>query len=152
MRTAIQPLEQKRFQQTDSLRRSKRRRWLPIPSVNSEWQRSLESSYTGNGRPQLASDSRLQKLSFTVDRTVRVKAWAARGERLFDLRKQPFSGNGAIALRRAGDGFEITAARPAGLDRPWARGSAAPPEATSAAVRTQPRDATPRADDLEAGD
>jgi competence protein ComEC len=62
-------------------------------------------------------------------------------------------GNGAIALRRNGDGFEIRAARPAGQDRPWARGSAALEEtAAAAAMRSQPRDATPRADDLEAGD
>ncbi|ROZ76452.1 transglutaminase-like domain-containing protein [Ramlibacter sp. WS9] len=33
------------------------RLWLPIPSVNSEWQRSLESGYTSNGRAQLASDT-----------------------------------------------------------------------------------------------
>src|SRR4051812_32264250 len=62
-------------------------------------------------------------------------------------------GNGAIALRENGDGFEIRAARPAGQDRPWARGSAALEEtAAAAAMRSQPRDATPRADDLEAGD
>jgi competence protein ComEC len=61
-------------------------------------------------------------------------------------------GNGAIALRWNGDGFEITAARPAGQDRPWAHGSVAPQETPSSAVRSQPRDATPRADDLEAGD
>ena len=61
-------------------------------------------------------------------------------------------GNGAIALRRSGEGFEITAARPAGLDRPWARGSVAPLESAAPAARPQPRDATPRAEDLEAGD
>jgi competence protein ComEC len=61
-------------------------------------------------------------------------------------------GNGAIALRRNDDGFEITAARPAGHNRPWARGSAAPQETVTPAVRSQPRDATPRVDDLEAGD
>ncbi len=33
------------------------RLWLPIPSVNSDWQRSLESSYSSNGRAQLASDT-----------------------------------------------------------------------------------------------
>jgi competence protein ComEC len=60
-------------------------------------------------------------------------------------------GSGAIALRRSGDGFEITAARPRGLDRPWARGMAEP-LVSAPAVRTQPRDATPRAEDLEAGD
>jgi competence protein ComEC len=61
-------------------------------------------------------------------------------------------GNGAIALRWNGDGFDITAARPGGQDRPWARGSATTEAAAAPAVRSQPRDATPRADDLEAGD
>ena len=61
-------------------------------------------------------------------------------------------GNGAIALRRNGDGFAITAARPAGQDRPWARGSIMLEEAVAPAARQQPRDATPRANDLEAGD
>jgi competence protein ComEC len=61
-------------------------------------------------------------------------------------------GNGAMALRRSGDGFEITAARPRGLDRPWARGLAEPLESGAPAARTQPRDATPRTEDLEAGD
>ena len=61
-------------------------------------------------------------------------------------------GSGAIALRRNGEGFEITAARPAGQDRPWARGSAMPEETAAPAARPQPRDATPRAEDLEAGD
>jgi competence protein ComEC len=61
-------------------------------------------------------------------------------------------GTGAIALRRSGEGFEITAARPAGLDRPWARGSIVPLETAAPASRPQPRDATPRAEDLEAGD
>jgi competence protein ComEC len=61
-------------------------------------------------------------------------------------------GNGAMALRHDGEGFEITAARPAGLDRPWARGSVAPLESATPAARLQPRDATPRAEDMEAGD
>jgi competence protein ComEC len=61
-------------------------------------------------------------------------------------------GNGAIALRWNGDGFEITAARPAGQDRPWARASDTPQAIAAPAVRSQPRDATPRAEDLEAGD
>ena len=33
------------------------RLWLPIPSVNAEWQRSLESSFAGNGRARIASDA-----------------------------------------------------------------------------------------------
>jgi competence protein ComEC len=61
-------------------------------------------------------------------------------------------GNGAITLRWIGEGFEIKAARPAGLDRPWARGAAVPDEAATPVTQPQPRDATPRAEDLEAGD
>jgi competence protein ComEC len=61
---------------------------------------------------------------------------------------------GAMALRRKGEGWEITAARPAGQDRPWARGVATTEETTTAAARQQTptRDATPRPEDLEAGD
>jgi len=51
-------------------------------------------------------------------------------------------GNGAIALRRNGEGFAISGARPAGQDRPWARGSTLLEETAAAAVRSQPRDAT----------
>jgi transglutaminase-like putative cysteine protease len=32
--------------------------WLPIPSVNTEWQKSLESGFSSNGKAQLASDSK----------------------------------------------------------------------------------------------
>jgi transglutaminase-like putative cysteine protease len=31
--------------------------WLPIPSVNSDWQKSLESSFTSNGAAQLTADA-----------------------------------------------------------------------------------------------
>ena len=31
--------------------------WLPIPSVNSDWQKSLESNYSSNGKTQLVTDS-----------------------------------------------------------------------------------------------
>ena len=61
-------------------------------------------------------------------------------------------GSGAVALRRNGEGFEITAARPTGQDRPWARATAIADDATPPATRPQPRDATPRVEDLEAGD
>jgi competence protein ComEC len=65
--------------------------------------------------------------------------------------------NGALALRRSGQDWDTTAARPNGNDRPWApaqrfsadRGIAA--GGTPARVPQQ-RDATPRDDDLEPGD
>jgi competence protein ComEC len=62
---------------------------------------------------------------------------------------------GAIALRHDGAGFIVDAARPLGSDRPWARGPAAPIEASTAsspAARPPTRDATPRAADIDAGD
>jgi competence protein ComEC len=65
--------------------------------------------------------------------------------------RKAWRSGGAIALRRNGQGFDIERARPAGQDRPWARG--ADPERPAAVVtRPQPRDATPKPDDLEAGD
>jgi competence protein ComEC len=63
---------------------------------------------------------------------------------------------GALALRRTGSGFVIDAARPPNFDRPWSpqrmritdvansSAIAAPPGAL------QPRDATPRPEDIEA--
>jgi competence protein ComEC len=71
---------------------------------------------------------------------------------------------GAMTLRRAGEGFEITPTRPNGYDRPWARSVAqSPPEGIDGAepnrpsagaptASASPREATPRPDDLEAGD
>jgi competence protein ComEC len=61
---------------------------------------------------------------------------------------------GAIALRHAGGKWEITAARPPGLDRPWARRRQTAEEvpASAAPQRREPRDATPRAEDMEPGD
>ena len=32
------------------------RLWLPVPSIDSDWQRSLQSSYSGNGTLRMASD------------------------------------------------------------------------------------------------
>ena len=32
--------------------------WLPIPSVNSDWQQSLESSFSSNGQTQLTDDDK----------------------------------------------------------------------------------------------
>jgi competence protein ComEC len=68
--------------------------------------------------------------------------------------RQVWQRSGAMALRRLGERFEITTTRPLGYNRPWRRAVApendapAPPRA----MPPQPRDATPREDDLEAGD
>jgi competence protein ComEC len=60
---------------------------------------------------------------------------------------------GAIALSRDKTGWVVSAARPAGYDRPWARAQPAPdvPPA-SRATRPALRDATPRLEDLEPDD
>jgi len=61
---------------------------------------------------------------------------------------------GAAALARSGDGFEAIFARPPGYDRPWANSSPASAEdgRTTATPRSPSRDATPRREDMEAGD
>ncbi len=68
--------------------------------------------------------------------------------------RQTLRQSGAMALRRAGQGFEVMAARPSGYDRPWARAAATPPDtpSRSPSARPQPRDATPNVEDLEVGD
>src|SRR6476661_4688080 len=62
-------------------------------------------------------------------------------------------GSGAMALRRRGDGFEVTPARPPGYDRPWARAatqaSDAPEPRRTPSASAPARDATPRDEDLE---
>ncbi len=62
--------------------------------------------------------------------------------------------SGALALYRHGSSFTIVRTRPAGYDRPWARAQPAPAESArpSTARRSGTRDATPRAEDLEADD
>ena len=50
---------------------------------------------------------------------------------------------GAVAMRRAGEGFAVTASRPAGTDRPWA---------PAPQTKTAPQDATPRLQDIAPGD
>jgi len=60
---------------------------------------------------------------------------------------------GAIALRHVGGKWEISAARPPGLDRPWARGRPSAEEVPASVTpqRREPRDATPRTEDMEPG-
>jgi competence protein ComEC len=78
--------------------------------------------------------------ALTIDRRV----WRASGAR----------SSGAMALRRVEGRFEITATRPSGYDRPWARDPShlADGSAPSRSTSPQPRDATPNPEDLEAGD
>jgi competence protein ComEC len=59
--------------------------------------------------------------------------------------------SGAVALRRHGDGFVMTATRPPGHDRPWATARPGAPSPTRAAPQPPP-DATPQRQDLEPGD
>jgi competence protein ComEC len=65
---------------------------------------------------------------------------------------------GALMLRADGTGFALETARPANYDRPWAPrppGTAAAADETpltSVSSRAGPRDATPRTEDLEAGE
>jgi competence protein ComEC len=58
---------------------------------------------------------------------------------------------GAITLRWTGDRFEMNAARPAGYERPWAQ---RPREAKSTLTPARPAapDATPKPEEMEAGD
>ena len=63
--------------------------------------------------------------------------------------------NGAVALRRVGERWEIKVARASGLGRPWARMASAADDAIALpATISSPaaRDATPRAEDLQPGD
>ncbi len=59
---------------------------------------------------------------------------------------------GALSLTRIGDRWELAAARPAGQDRPWARAMPSGIAPSSTTIQPAPRDATPRVEDLEAGD
>jgi hypothetical protein len=57
-----------------------------------------------------------------------------------------------MALRWTGERFELSAARPPGYERPWARAQPGTVEAAPSPTRPAARDATPRTEDLEAGD
>ena len=60
--------------------------------------------------------------------------------------------NGAVALRWTGDRFALSAARPPDYERPWARVGRSVSESASNPARPAAPDATPRVQDLEAGD
>jgi hypothetical protein len=61
---------------------------------------------------------------------------------------------GALALRWNGASFDMIRARPHNYDRRWARSSVGSGENAERSPLSRPpsRDATPRAEDLEAGD
>ncbi len=66
--------------------------------------------------------------------------------------RKAWRSNGAMALRWTGDRFEQSAARPPGYERPWARAPRSTSDAAQAPTRLVSRDATPRQEDMEAGD
>jgi competence protein ComEC len=59
--------------------------------------------------------------------------------------------DGALTLRWTGDRFAVSAARPAGYERPWAHGAPGSRRPALTPVQAAPN-ATPRARDLEPGD
>jgi competence protein ComEC len=65
--------------------------------------------------------------------------------------RKAWRANGAIALRWTGDCFELSAARPAGYERPWAPGPHSS-ESVPPPIRPAAPDAAPRAADLDADD
>ena len=51
--------------------------WLPVPSVNSDWQRSLESSYSSNGKVDLTEEKQDgAKMLYVEFPTGEAKPWA----------------------------------------------------------------------------
>ena len=66
--------------------------------------------------------------------------------------RKAWRANGAIALRWSGNRFELSAARPRGYERPWARGPREAADTTQAPMPPAARDATPRTEDMEARD
>jgi competence protein ComEC len=104
------------------------------------------------------SDGRLASMALNVEAfaedctraAVVVSAREAPGECAASLiDRKAWRGHGAIALRWDGNRFEESFAIPPGMDRPWAR---ALPVATETPQPSSPQDATPRQEDLEAGD
>lgn len=65
--------------------------------------------------------------------------------------RKTWRASGAISLRRVGDRYELSAARPLGYERPWAR-PPLPVTGTASPALRPARDATPRTEDLSADD
>jgi competence protein ComEC len=70
--------------------------------------------------------------------------------------RKAWRAHGAIALRRVGHGFQASAARPTGYDRPWAPAARGEGQAAGGGEifrsPATPRDASPPDTDLEAAD
>ena len=87
--------------------------------------------------------------------TVVISGHAAPGDcRALTIDKQYVRRSGSLALYRVGDSFEITPARPAGYNRPWAPARSQGNEGQDSGRSTNmlPRDATPNPEDLDPGD
>ena len=68
------------------------------------------------------------------------------------LDRNKLAGQGATALYRDGKDFTLRVARPSGYARPWAPALPSANETERTPARPASRDATPRSEDLEAGD
>ena len=66
--------------------------------------------------------------------------------------RKAWRADGVIALRWTGNRFELSAARPAGYERPWALAPHEPASTAQAPTRPAASDATPRVEDMEPGD
>jgi competence protein ComEC len=66
--------------------------------------------------------------------------------------RKAWRANGAMALHWTGKGFELSAARPGGYERPWAHAPRNESGSASIVRRRIAPDAMPRAQDLETGD
>jgi competence protein ComEC len=143
--------------------------WLAAdadPRASSDASLSEGVSCDAGGCVVQAADGRLVALAlqpeaFTDDCT-RAAVIVTTRQKPADCAAQVFDqetlrGQGALALSRSGDGYAVTATRPPGTDRPWARGVA---EKTGESETTRRRssrparviDATPTEADLQADD
>jgi hypothetical protein len=66
--------------------------------------------------------------------------------------RKAWRADGAIALRWTGNRFELSAARPARYERPWAPAPHEPASTAQAPTRPAASDATPLVEDMEPGD
>lgn len=79
--------------------------WLPIPSVNSDWQRSLESSYSSNGQARLAVDGKYGARMLLVEfAATQAKPFVELTSRIqTQSRAQDLGGKGSVAVADASD-------------------------------------------------